>query len=58
MSFVTYLKDVKGEVKHISWPTRRQTVAYTILVVVISVAVAAYLGGLDWIFTQFLDAIV
>lgn len=39
-----------AEMKHVTWPTRRQTVIYAILVIVVSFAVSAYLGLLDSIF--------
>lgn len=51
-TFINYLKDIKGEMSHVTWPTRRQTVAYTALVIVISVFVAAYLGFFDFLFTE------
>jgi preprotein translocase SecE subunit len=47
-----YLKDTQSELKHVSWPTRAQAIAYTVIVIGISVCVAAYLGAFDWIFTH------
>lgn len=38
--------------KHVSWPTRKQATAYTILVILISIAVAVYTGVLDFIFVD------
>ncbi len=52
-----YLRDTKGEMKHVNWPTRSQTIAYTILVIVISVAVAFYLGLFDFLFTEGISAL-
>ncbi len=51
MSFIQYIKDTQGELRHVAWPTRLQTIVYTILVVAISVGVALYLGLFDYIFT-------
>lgn len=51
MSFIQYLKDTQGELRHVAWPTRLQTIVYTILVACISVAVALYLGFFDYVFT-------
>lgn len=50
MGIINYLKETKGELKHVSWPTRKQVIAYSALVVLISIFVAAYLGGLDIVF--------
>ena len=46
-----YLKDTQTELKHVSWPTRRQAVVFTVVVVVLSILIAAYLGALDVVFT-------
>jgi len=58
MSFVTYLKEVKGELKHVSWPTRKQTIIFTIIVVVLSIVTATLLGVFDTIFGFILENIV
>ena len=52
MSFIQYLKDTQGELRHVAWPTRLQTVVYTILVALLSVVVALYLGLFDYLFTS------
>ncbi|MDO8573876.1 MAG: preprotein translocase subunit SecE [Candidatus Daviesbacteria bacterium] len=46
-----FLNEVKEELKKVTWPTREQTVRYTILVVIVAVAVGLFLGGLDYILT-------
>lgn len=51
MSFLQYLKDTRGELHHVAWPTRLQTIVYTILVALLSVFVALYLGLFDFLFT-------
>ncbi len=49
--FGQYLKDTRGELKHVAWPTRTQTIVYTVLVAAISIGIAAYLGVFDYLFT-------
>lgn len=51
MKIFDYIKDSKGEIKHVSWPTKAQATAYTILVIVLSIVLAVYLGVFDWILT-------
>lgn len=58
MSFVQYLKDTRGELRHVAWPTRVQTVIYTILVIAISIIVSLYLGLFDFAFTHGLGQVV
>ncbi len=50
-----YLRETKNELKHVSWPTRKQATIYTVLVIAISVVVAAYTGALDFLFTTGLN---
>lgn len=51
MSLIQYIKDTQGELRHVAWPTRLQTIVYTILVVAISIGVSLYLGLFDYLFT-------
>lgn len=51
MAFLQYIKDTRGELRHVAWPTQAQTTIYTILVIAISLFVAAYLGLFDYLFT-------
>ncbi|MFA7309927.1 MAG: preprotein translocase subunit SecE [Candidatus Paceibacterota bacterium] len=53
-----YLKETQGELRHVAWPTRLQTIVYTILVLAISVGVALYLGLFDYIFTTGMTRLV
>lgn len=52
---INYLKDTRAELKHVSWPTQRQAVIYTALIIAVSVVVALTLGLFDFLFTQALD---
>ena len=49
-SATKFLKGVKGELSYIQWPTRQESIAYTIIVIIISLLVAGYLGLLDTLF--------
>ena len=53
--FINYLKDTYAEIKHVSWPTNRQTIIYTVLVVVVSVLASMYLGLFDTVFLKGLN---
>ena len=58
MAITDYFKDVRSEMKHVSWPTRRLTIVYTAVVVGVSLAIALYLGLLDFIFSAVLKSII
>ncbi len=51
MGFIQYIKDTRGELHHVAWPSRLQTIVYTILVIILSVFIALYLGLFDFVFT-------
>ncbi len=46
-----FLNEVKEELIKVTWPSREQTIRYTVLVVIVAVAVGLFLGGLDYILT-------
>lgn len=48
---INYIKASIEELKKVTWPTKKETYHYTVLVIVVSLVVAAYLGGLDYLFT-------
>jgi preprotein translocase subunit SecE len=56
--FVEYLKETKGEMKHVSWPTKEQTIAFTALVIGISLVSAAILGLFDGVFKKGLELFI
>jgi preprotein translocase subunit SecE len=49
-----YISDTKGEMKHVSWPTKKQTFMFTLLVIFISIVVSVYLGFFDYVFSVIL----
>ena len=53
-----YIKETRAELKHVSWPTRRQTLVYTGVVIGISLLTALYLGAFDYLFTELLKLFI
>lgn len=47
-----FIREAYAEMRKVKWPTRQQTVHYTVLVVMIALATAAYIGVLDYIFSS------
>ncbi len=62
MSYVektkNYFKEVRIEMAKVKWPTRKETINYTIVVISVSLAVAAFLGTLDFVFTYLLNIFI
>jgi len=55
---ITFLKEVRLEMKKVNWPTRQETIKKTLTVIGISAGVAAFLGALDFVFTSLLNKFV
>jgi preprotein translocase subunit SecE len=52
---ITFLKEARVEMKKVTWPTREDTIRFTMTVIIISAAVAVFLGGLDFGFQYILN---
>lgn len=50
-----FLMEVKSEMKKVAWPTRKETLKYTLAVIGVSVVLAAFFGGLDYTLTYLLE---
>ena len=44
---IVFLKEVKTELSKVVWPTREEVIKLTAIVVMVSIAIALYIGGLD-----------
>ena len=55
---VSFLKEVRLEMKKVNWPSREQTTKYTLIVIGVCLAVAVYLGGLDFLFTNLIERLI
>ena len=55
---VNYVKASIEEMKKVTWPTKKETYNYTLLVIGISLAVAIFLGALDYIFSFLLELVI
>jgi preprotein translocase subunit SecE len=51
---ITFFKEVKMEMKKVNWPTAKETVRYTLIIVGSSIAIAVFLGGLDLLLNKLL----
>jgi preprotein translocase subunit SecE len=47
-----FIREVVAELKKVTWPTREETVKLTVVVIVISILVGAFIGGLDSLFVK------
>ncbi len=55
---VQFISQAKSELKKVTWPTRKQTLASTGVVIVIVVIIALYLGIIDLILSKLVKFIL
>ena len=55
---VTFLQEVWAELKKVHWPSRRETYAATVVVLVVVAIVALYLGLVDFALSQLIQFIL
>jgi preprotein translocase subunit SecE len=55
---INYIKDTRGEMDHVTWPTKKQAAVLTVVVIVISLLVSLFLGFFDYIFSLILQKFV
>jgi len=55
---VGFIRQVKDELNQVTWPTKKQTIRLTSIVIGVSVLVGVYLGALDYLFTQLMGLII
>jgi preprotein translocase subunit SecE len=47
-----FLKEVRVELKRVSWPTRDQMIAFTTVTIITSTALTLFVFGLDFLFKE------
>jgi preprotein translocase subunit SecE len=47
-----FIGDIIGELRKVTWPSRRDTVRLTIMVLIVCAAVGLFLGALDYGFSE------
>lgn len=57
-ALVSYLFGSREELKKVSWPTRKETIRLTAIVIGISLGVAIFLGSLDLLLNFILEQVL
>ena len=47
--FTSFFQEARQEFKRINWPTGQETIRMTLVVIVMSIGIAAFLGAMDFI---------
>lgn len=57
-SFISYLKNVRAELKHVVWPSPKTAAMHTLLIILISAFVAVFIGVLDYLLTSLVGSFI
>jgi len=55
---IQFFKEAKVELMKVNWPTKKDTINYTLVVIGISLGTAIFLGGLDFFFEFILKTFI
>ena len=53
-----YLRGAVSELRKVTWPTQKQTTSYSIVVIALTLGVAAYFGILDFVYSKALNLLI
>ncbi len=48
-----FFRETVGELRKVTWPTRKEAINLTIVVLIVIALMSAFLGVLDFIYSQF-----
>lgn len=57
-NILAFLKETRVELKKVNWPTRQETIRFTLIVIAISAALSLFLGTLDFVFNFLMNRFV
>lgn len=57
-TILNFISEVRIELSKVTWPKRDEVIRLTLIVFLVSAIIGAYVGGLDYLFTRLLTALV
>lgn len=58
MKIVQFVKEAKIELKKVKWPTRKELIDSTKVVLTTSFILAAFIGGIDFVLSQLITSLL
>lgn len=55
---INYVRESKEELRKVTWPSKQDTTRYSIVVMVLSILIAGFFGGLDWMLNLSLKSLI
>ena len=55
---ISFLRETRDELKKVVWPSRQEIIRLTFVVIMVSLVVGLFLGGLDFVFVKIIGTVV
>ena len=55
---IAFLRETKDELKKVVWPNKQEVIRLTFVVIIISLIVGLFLGGLDFVFVKIIETVI
>ena len=53
-----FLQETVDELKKVTWPKQQEVIRLTIVVILVSIMVGLFIGGLDFAFTKIMEVVI
>ncbi|MCF7889966.1 preprotein translocase subunit SecE [Candidatus Bipolaricaulota bacterium] len=57
-TLVGFLRNVRSEIKKVSWPSQTEVVTMTVLILGMVILLSAYIGGIDLVYKNIIQQIL
>ncbi len=57
-SIKKFFAESRQELRHVNWPTRKEAVRLALIVIGLSVVLAVFLGGFDYLFSYIMKTYI
>lgn len=58
MKALDFLREVKVELEKVVWPTKAQTIRLTVMVIIVTLIVGFFIGGIDYLLAELTRLII
>ena len=55
---VKYLREAREELQKVTWPSQKQVIQYSLIIIAVCIVFGAYFGGLDFLLSRGLAALI
>lgn len=55
---IAFLRETRDELKKVVWPSKQEVIRLTFVVIIVSMIVGIFLGGLDFVFVKIIEMVV